>query len=93
MAPVQQRGRTEAVAEKGIMSLRGDNERPERKNRFLHRRVHGEVESICMRCFGTLHAGHGKSLDLAEHDHEFECPALGGSPEIGENGSVKIRPM
>ena len=75
------------------MNLQGDSDRPRRKSRFLHRRVHGEVESICMRCFGTLHAGHGKTLELAEQDHEFECPAVDGPPGIGENGSVKIRPM
>lgn len=69
------------------------SDRPQQKRRYLRRHVQGELESICMRCFGTLHSGPGKTLELAEHDHEFECPALDGPPGIGENGNVKIRPI
>lgn len=75
------------------MRPQDDDDRLQKKRRYLRRRVRGEVESICMRCFGTLHTGLGKTLELAEHDHEFECPALDGPPGIGENGSVKIGPM
>jgi hypothetical protein len=55
------------------MNSESPSDKRREKPPFVHRRAAGELQSICMFCFKTLHAN-SRPIHEIEKEHLLQCP-------------------